>query len=120
MTAGCERHSAKAHHDDRRQRQRHRGPLLTPIGAGPQAAGGAGHQQAAAVTRHRQAVAVDQVIAVGLRQAVAQGLNAGAAVCAALDHQRAAHRHAALVSHGRHKPGGVGVARMHRRRKAKG
>ena len=52
------------------------------------------------------------------RQALRQGLEAGAAIPGAVDHQRATHRHPALVGHCGHEPGGGGVGRVGGHRKA--
>src|SRR3546814_9271903 len=83
-------------------------------------AGGGPHGEGLAGGVDVEGMAVDEVVGLLLREALRQRLEAGAAVAGARDDNAPVDRHAALVLHRRHEPGGPGVVGMHRHGEAEG
>src|SRR5579883_1824909 len=102
----------RPHRPDRRQARLRHTPGIAAILGDPEAAARRAEGEALAAAIDIEGVAPDEVIGVVLRQAVAQHLEAAAAVARARDDDLAVHRNAALVLHRRDEPGRLGVARM--------
>src|SRR3546814_11426161 len=83
-------------------------------------AGGGPHGEGLAGGVDVEGMAVDEVVGLLLRQALRQRLEAGAAVAGARDDDAPVDRHAALVLHRRHEPGGPGIGGLERHGEAEG
>src|SRR6516162_2652357 len=103
----------EAHGIDRRERVRNAGPAVALVLAHPNASGGGTEGQSFARLVEGKRMPVDDIVGMLLREALAQHVEALAAVARARDHELALARDAFLVLDLGDEPGGIRLARMH-------